>query len=1105
MDEKLLLLEASAGSGKTYALTNRFLRSLWKVLPEDPYRDSAKANAALSTLLAVTFTNKAAEEMSDRILKTLKELALQGDDSAFAARLREVLGSQGPVDVVRERKKALGIVELILSRMGDFRVTTIDSLMTSFVQSLSPELGLTPGFKISLDSQGTFQTTYRSFFAAQCEDRWTEVESFLLQALFLGKLTGWSPEKSTRELIGWFFGFSLQQGDLKEPEDSPETVQRAIDEEWIGFRERMVPLFRRMEDLNGQGYLKKNDSLIDFLRKLVGTSSSVRDTTVLLKKAFFKYSSKEDALKVLKVSTPDDRKEEFWNLYRPAQESLILLLDKLSLQKALLFLRMAKRFEAFWEEGRRDLYVAELSLVLAKRVQSWQEQAFPYLYLKLAEKYRFFHFDEFQDTSLRQFQALSPMVDERLSSDERAELFFVGDKKQAIYRWRGGRAELMEREELEANLPALRNREGGEGSLQTKTLGKNWRSGERIVEFNNSFWGLDRTGWAAFLNSPGSAAALEKNFQGVQQETGREQQRGKGYVFIETKTEVKGERNQAGEEEDENGGSDSRCGYLGGRVLEGIREARGRGYRYRDMAILVRKKDQGEGVMRVLNEAGIPVVSEESMMLSSTPLIRELVTLLRFLDHPLDDLSLLAFLSGNLFGRLPGVTPETPRTPEELVPLREEDKGEPLYKTFQRVCPELWREYLEPLFRSVGFLSPYDLFQDFCERFRLLEGHAEETPFLLSFGDLLQKYEEAGITSLGAFFERWKSQEEEEGKEGRVVLPEGFDSIRLMTVHKAKGLEFPVVFLPLWPEKTRRGENLHFDEKEALCRSFSSDAAEISPTLGRVKRRETVLEYIDELNLLYVAFTRPRDVLWVTVLAKAPPKKEPEEDSPFSDYPTLLRRHPLLGRAFLEENLFRYALGEWPERPGEPEQRARSGEDETRGFSSKNLSTYRWHKDLLVYRPGRWQGREERVVTERGNRLHKVLEGVETFRGREDLTRLLEKECWRLGLEREEKARLEEFLLREDVSRYFSPGWEVFREREVVLKRKDQESYLRIDRLLCGEREFVVVDYKTGEHHPENVQQVKEYLEALEPLLPGKPGRGVLLYLDRGEVVEVER
>ena len=81
-----------------------------------------------------------------------------------------------------------------------------------------------------------------------------------------------------------------------------------------------------------------------------------------------------------------------------------------------------------------------------------------------------------------------PMVDERLSSDERAELFFVGDKKQAIYRWREGRAH--GEGGTGANLPALRNREGGEGSLQTKTLGKNWRSGERIVEFNNSFWGL---------------------------------------------------------------------------------------------------------------------------------------------------------------------------------------------------------------------------------------------------------------------------------------------------------------------------------------------------------------------------------------------------------------------------------------------------------------------------------------------------------------------------------------------------------------------------------------------------------------------------------------
>lgn len=1105
MDEKLLLLEASAGSGKTYALTNRFLRSLWKVLPEDPYKDSAKANAALSTLLAVTFTNKAAEEMSDRILKTLKELALQGDDSAFAARLGEVLGRQYPVEAARDRKKALGIVELILSRMGEFRVTTIDSLMTSFVQSLSPELGLTPGFKVSLDSQGSFQTAYRSFFAAQCEERWEDVESFLLQALFLGKLTGWSPEKSTRELIEWFFDFSLQQGELKEPEDSQETVQRAIDEEWVGFRERMAPLVNWMEHLNGLSFLKKNDSLRAFLLKLIEPSSSVRDTAALIKKAFFKYPSKADALSVLKVSAPDDLKEEFWRLYRPAQESLVVLLDKLSLQKALLFQRMAKGFETFWEESRRDLYIAELSRVLAKRVRSWQEQAFPYLYLKLAEKYRFFHFDEFQDTSLRQFQALSPMVDERLSRDERAELFFVGDKKQAIYRWRGGRAELMEREELEANLPALKNLEGEEGCLQAKTLEKNWRSGEQIVEFNNSFWGLDRTGWTAFLNSPGSAEALEKNFQFVKQGIGRGDQRGKGYVYIETKTEVKGERNPVGEEEEENGGSESRCDYLGGRVLAGIKEARERGYRYRDMAILVRKREQGEGVMRVLNEAGIPVVSEESMMLSSTPLIRELVTLFRFLDHPLDDLSLLAFLSGSLFGRLPGVTSEIPKTPEELIPLRGEDTKEPLYKTFQRVCPELWREYLEPLFQSVGFLSPYDLFQDFCEKFRLLEGHAEETPFLLSFGDLLQKYEEAGITSLGAFFEKWKRQEEDEGKEGRVILPEGFDSIRLMTVHKAKGLEFPVVFLPLWPEKTRRGDNLHFDEEEALCRSFSSDGAEISPTLGRVKRRETLLEYIDELNLLYVAFTRPRDVLWVTVLAKAPPKKEPEEDSPFSDYPTLLKRHPLLGGAFLEENHSRYTFGEWSERPGEPQQGARSGEGEPQGFTSKNLSTYRWHKDLLVYRPGRWQRREERVVTERGNRLHKVLEGVETFRGREALTQLLGKECPRLGVGREEQARLEEFLLRKDVSCYFSPDWKVFREREVVLRRSDRESYLRIDRLLCGEREFVVVDYKTGEHHPENVDQVKEYLEALEPLHPGKAGRGVLLYLDRGEVVEVER
>ncbi len=127
----------------------------------------------------------------------------------------------------------------------------------------------------------------------------------------------------------------------------------------------------------------------------------------------------------------------------------------------------------------------EFSQTLARLFARWSEEAFPYLYLKMSDRFRNFLFDEFQDTSTLQFKALAPLIDEVLSREKNASLFIVGDRKQAIYRWRGGNSELMEESLLREQVPAIDNLSRGTFS---STLGANWRSRRAIVDFNNRFW-----------------------------------------------------------------------------------------------------------------------------------------------------------------------------------------------------------------------------------------------------------------------------------------------------------------------------------------------------------------------------------------------------------------------------------------------------------------------------------------------------------------------------------------------------------------------------------------------------------------------------------------
>ncbi len=359
--------------------------------------------------------------------------------------------------------------------------------------------------------------------------------------------------------------------------------------------------------------------------------------------------------------TPADYRRRFAAAYRPAQRAL---------QEA------ALAFSAFKTLPYRE-FLGDFLRPVARRQEDpvrggvqpgpWPGSstagggsAFPYLYLKMSDRFSNFLFDEFQDTSTLQFRALAPLIDEVLSREENASLFIVGDRKQAIYRWRGGNSELMEEGRLREEVPAIDQPEPG-GVLRYPGQELAQPQGDRRLQQPL----LGPGGDLADRGGTDLQQAIRGQFQGL---AGRSflpaAKRDGGYVELSLQVEA---------EEGGRGGGSGRRGAMSGRQLDEIEGIIHRlhdehGYEYSDIAVLVRKNDQVRDIVRRLGrKRTIPTFSDQSLMLGSNPRVSEIIAFLRFLDYPPDDLNFHAFIDGGIFREaarryLPGSWRPFPRT-----------------------------------------------------------------------------------------------------------------------------------------------------------------------------------------------------------------------------------------------------------------------------------------------------------------------------------------------------------------------------------------------------------------------------------------------------------
>jgi ATP-dependent helicase/nuclease subunit A len=799
-------LRASAGAGKTYQLTIRFLSLLAGMKP------SAEA---LCQIVAITFTNRAAAEMRERIILALKQIAL---GAAEGERLSGETGLQPP--------EAGAWLDTILAHFSDFHCRTIDSLVYALLRAFSLEMGLRPEFEVVFEHDAIFGLCFDRLLTGvkwgDAGDRLSQLFTALLETyLRIEEAGGLVVERGIRRRLR----------ELYEKQDIPCIAGPAPDLE--GAEKLLRRLAKRLlGEIHKGGFedlLDKRSFQIDYLEKPLAH----------LAKGFFEKNSFVELLTSKGQGLERPTCGHLDALYHELQEARDAYLGILAKARVHAYMRILEELqqEMQWLAEREGLIFGGGWHSLVKGYLQGPATG-AYAFMKLGSKVRYFLIDEFQDTSRPQWETLLPLLEESLATG--GNLFYVGDVKQAIYGWRGGDWRLFG-EVASASFPSVPP-QGRKG----ETLAVNYRSLPRIVEFNNGLYrlftderfaqriaemilGERAQGWAKTL----LAQSICRNFDDVEQEVAPslQQSRERGKVEVASFMASGDELRRAVRE----------------RLVKQLKELWKR--RRKGIAVLVRRNQDAEDIAAWLMAEGIPVVTENSLRLRSADLIKGLVAFLRFLDYPMEDLAFWGAAASRLFQGLPGISPADLKTF-----LAEGRWQPPLYKAFEKRFPEFSTGLMRPLLARVGFVTPYDLAREVVERFRLFDRFPEEQVFIDRFFELIFQTEARGQRSLSHFLQFW----EEGGMDEKIGLPEEISAVRILTIHKAKGLEFPAVFVPFTNWRLDRPRLAKLDDG---C--FVNLKRPIPSHLEAHRTTMMINDALEALNLLYVATTRAEEELYL--------------------------------------------------------------------------------------------------------------------------------------------------------------------------------------------------------------------------------------------------
>ena len=1033
------LLKASAGSGKTYSLTERFVQFLLSgQIPQNHLRN----------ILAITFSNNAAKVMKERILAWLKDLYF--NDPEKIEEVSEI------VSVKKEylAQKAGAKVDEILRNYTEFQVKTIDSFMTSIYKASAVNLGYSPDFDMVMVPEEIIAYAFNRFLRGVREN--TPGAEFLesLLEIILESRGGesaylWDPSvdllRETVELYDRLSGIA-KEAKIVGAEEKIESVKQEIRE--------------TAETLNGfierSGLVKsKGSSFYKILERVRSNAFPELIDKGLSNPPVVKPKKGEEITGYEKIS-------EAWGLLGNQIRKYIELYAKTYYSPYL------KTYEAFKDilEGVKKKEGTVFIHDINKKLSDYlNDEIVPDVYFRIGETIYHYLIDEFQDTSPIQWANLFPLIENSLSQG--GSLFTVGDTKQAIYGFRNADYRIMKR--LESKNPF------SSAHHAVKELEINHRSLEGVVDFSKTFFKKVVAHHDKYRDP-----ALRSGLIDYEQKV-KEGHRGSGVAEV-----IRCEKKEDEPAEKE-------------KIQNLIKELIQRGYSYSDIAILAYRNEDVVNITTWLNEVNVPFVSYSSLDIRTRKLTAEIVALLTFLDSPPDDLSFAGFVLGEIFRK----ALERNEKSIELKAIhafffRNRKKG-PLYKAFQEEFPELWETYFETLFKSTGYLPLYDLANEIYCIYKVFDHFREEEATLVKILEVIKNFEGEGRNNPGDFL-KYASDEEAGGSDWTISVPAGIPAVKVMTIHKAKGLESPVAIVLIY-EESSRGFKYIIEEKPdgVFLLRINQQIMKASPFLQEKYEEERLKDLVNKLNTLYVGFTRAEDELYIVGVGSAR-NQFPIDLLKEMDSQTGWKRAP---RSRSTETTQERMDLEHP--PAPLESPAMNGRDDisiphTKGAvrASAFLTGFAAPEELNL---------EER---RRGEFIHRVLYFVEGLdeETESEIDRFIKRANDELKTDyplEAMKRDLLEFLNHKEVSPYFRaiPGRVVKREQEFSDSRGN---LFRMDRVIFEEDQISVIDYKTGtekEAEKEYLSQLKNYMRILKEIYPGKKVEGVIAYVDLKEVSRV--
>ena len=1038
----LSIYKASAGSGKTHTLTREYLVMLFR-----DYQKRREHFMPHSHILAVTFTKKATAEMKERILKALYTLSITPEKSPF----HEDLTAHFHLDTPTLQHQARQLLIAILKDYNHFSVSTIDGFFQQVIRTFALDLGLSTTYDIALDGDEVVQQAVDDIFRRirlkqeGNADIITWITAFAQHNMdenangnLHRSISEFSKQLNKEEVkrhIGQLQDFFKNKKNIQQYQALLSNIITSIEKQITAIQQRALPLIESHEGI-------KQDAVSAFRKPI----QELLDKG--LNKTFLKVLDQPETLFTKSKTTK-------------AQQAAILALYESQLQP--LYQEMAHIFA----EGLTDYYTAtaisqylytvgliqdvsdQVSMtnqqigrvpisdvnMLIHEVIDGQET--PFIYERMGQYLHHYMIDEFQDTSSLQWQNFYPLICE--AEGKGGDNLIVGDVKQSIYRWRNSDWKLLNGVHSEFT------------DVKQPPMIDNWRSAKLLIQENEQLIGQYAQWVAQYFAHEGwnEESPLANMAMSIYHPDAIHQEAQKDYPgvfqlqFIDAKAEDLIEQTlQALDQQ-----------------LQALREE---GWEWNNIAMLVRRGDDAELLARYLIEKGYPVESAEGMRIQSHPAVQLLVAFMQ--HHVQPENEVVQYAIRNL---------HAPFSEKQIATINKA-LTMPLYEAVQALITAL------ELSKQAGAL-----------------------PYLTAFQDQVYQFTQKRVSDIASFLEYW------EKKAPKATIPSSpvINAIRILTIHSSKGLEFDVVMLPFlnWDiQRTHMGEIFWCQPQTEPFNQMPLVAVPLSSKLLKTHFKkeyinEIISQYIDNLNLTYVAFTRPKMRLYAYGQMYATTKDNKPQISKISHllsylYDQVIAENSLLSQ---EENVYTYtqADADQTREPDDPQKnKTREATYISSPIGNRLILRSRAEDDFAADTP--------LETIDLGILMHEWLEHIHTWQdARPAIDRMVAQgriTPTQLPIMQQLLQDLQQLLIREGKNHWFTHSCAVHNEMDILSTTGKTQ---RPDRIMIEGNRATIIDYKFGQEHPRTYQeQLRNYTLLLQQM-----GYSVEAYIVYVALQKIER